>query len=67
VLKPQDIVVLLKVHSWQDRDWTYSTLASSLSMSASEVHAALKRCEVSRLYDGNQRYTVRNNRTSSKT
>lgn len=59
VLKPQDIVVLLKVHSWQDRDWTYSTLASSLGMSASEVHAALKRCEVSRLYDGNQRQILK--------
>ena len=28
-------------------------------MSASEVHAALKRCEVSRLYDGNQRQILK--------
>ena len=55
VLKPQDIVALLKVHSWQSSDWTYGGLASSLGMSASEVHAALKRCEVSGLYNGDNR------------
>ncbi len=43
MLKPQDIVAILKVHSWQNSDWIYSTLAQSLGMSASEVHAALSR------------------------
>lgn len=51
MLKPQDIVVLLKVHSWQPPDWKYNDLATSLGISASEVHAALKRCEISRLYE----------------
>lgn len=55
MLKPQDIVVLLKVHSWHAPDWTYSLLAKSLGMSASEVHAALKRCSLSSLYDGDNR------------
>jgi hypothetical protein len=51
MLKPQDIVVLLKVHTLQDCGWIYSHLASSLHMSSSEVHAALKRCDTSGLYD----------------
>lgn len=55
MLKPQDIVVLLKVHNWRFLEWTYSGLANSLHMSPSEVHAALKRCEVSSLYDGSSR------------
>jgi len=59
VLKPQDIVALLKVYTWRSRDWTYSSLASSLGMSASEVHAALNRCEVSRLYDGENRRVLK--------
>ena len=51
MLKPQDIVAILKVHSWQKANWTYSTLAQSLGMSASEVHGALSRCEAAGLYD----------------
>ncbi len=49
MLKPQDIVVLLKVHNLKT-DWTYGNLAQSLGLSASEVHSALKRCETSGLY-----------------
>ncbi|CAA9302879.1 hypothetical protein AVDCRST_MAG84-226, partial [uncultured Microcoleus sp.] len=45
MLKPQDILAILKVHSWDSTNWTYSSLAQSLGMSASEVHAALERSE----------------------
>ena len=55
MLKPQDIVAILKVHSLQKASWTYSTLAQSLGMSASEVHAALSRCEAAGLYNGENR------------
>ncbi len=51
MLKPQDIVALLKVHTIKTTDWTYNSLATSLGMSASEVHGALKRCTISNLYD----------------
>ncbi len=51
MLKPQDIVVLLKLHNLRSAEWTYSKLADSLHISASEIHGALKRCQVSRLYD----------------
>jgi len=59
MLKPQDIVAILKVHSWQNSDWIYSTLAQSLGMSASEVHAALSRCEAAGLYNGENRRIVK--------
>jgi DNA-binding Lrp family transcriptional regulator len=42
-LKPQDILVLLKLIAIGREDWAYNTLAIQLSMSASEVHAAIKR------------------------
>lgn len=57
MLKPQDIVVLLKVNN--SPTWTYSQLAKSLHLSASEVHAALKRCEISRLYDSSSRKVLK--------
>lgn len=49
MLKPRDIVVLLKVKISQNR-WTYKELAKSLGISSSEVHAALKNCDESGLY-----------------
>ncbi|QLE57489.1 hypothetical protein [Nostoc sp. TCL26-01] len=55
MLKPQDVVILLKVHSLPNSEWIYSELAHSLRMSQSEVHAALKRSESSDLYDGSSR------------
>ena len=59
MLKPQDIVALLKVHGWRSPDWTYGTLAESLGMSASEVHAALNRCDAAGLYDAEGRRVIR--------
>jgi hypothetical protein len=50
MLKPQDIVVLLKIHACKKHEWTYAELSNGLGMSASEVHAGLKRCIVSGLY-----------------
>jgi hypothetical protein len=52
MLKPQDIVVLLKVHALQEaqRPWTFGELGKSLGMSASELHTALKRAKESDLY-----------------
>jgi hypothetical protein len=58
MLKPQDLVVLLKVHN-SNKQWTYSELAKSLGMSSSEVHAALKRCEISGLYQGESRKVLK--------
>ncbi len=42
-LKPQDLLVLFKVAAHPRQRWTYAVLGESLSMSASEVHASVKR------------------------
>ncbi len=51
VLKPQDIIILLKLIVWEKQDWTYQGLANELFMSASEVHAGIKRAIAARLMD----------------
>lgn len=42
-LKPQDILILLKMVALGPEPWSYSQLALDLGMSASEVHAGVKR------------------------
>lgn len=49
ILKPQDIVVLLKLVALADRPWTFQSLAVELSISQSEVHAAVRRAVAARL------------------
>ena len=44
MLKPQDILILLKLVALDSAPWSYGELAKQLGMSASEVHAAIKRC-----------------------
>jgi len=48
-LKPQDLVVLLKLVSLREKSATYGELAESLGMSSSEVHASVGRAKVARL------------------
>ena len=43
MLKPQDIVVVLKIVALDGEPWSYSQLALELGMSTSESHAAVKR------------------------
>lgn len=50
MLKPQDIMVLLKLALHPGDEWTYPSLAHDLAMSVSEVHAGLKRAERSKLF-----------------
>ncbi|MBA4342383.1 MAG: hypothetical protein C0423_09550 [Methylibium sp.] len=42
-LKPQDLLVLLKVAAHPPQRWTYAALGEALAMSASEAHACVKR------------------------
>jgi hypothetical protein len=42
-LKPQDVCVLLKIVALDGAPWSYGQLAYELGMSASEVHAAVRR------------------------
>jgi hypothetical protein len=48
-LKPQDLMVLLKLVSLGAKPATYGELAESLGMSSSEVHASIKRAKAARL------------------
>jgi hypothetical protein len=49
ILKPQDVVVLLKLVSLGPEPWTYQRLAVELSISQSEAHAAVRRAVAARL------------------
>jgi hypothetical protein len=48
-LKPQDLVIALKLTAIGEQTWRYAPLASELFMSVSEVHAGVKRALQSRL------------------
>lgn len=49
MLKPQDIVVILKLVTSESEPWSYAGLAKQLGMSTSEVHASIKRNIASQL------------------
>ncbi len=55
MLKPQDIVVVLKIVALDGLPWSYNQLALELGMSTSESHAAVKRAIAAGLLsDGEQ-------------
>jgi hypothetical protein len=60
-LKPQDIVVCLKLATWPDEKWRFETLAFSLGLSVSETHAAIQRLRWARLLDGTVKRPLRRN------
>jgi hypothetical protein len=59
ILKPQDIVVLLKLVAINDSDWSYNSLANDLAMSPAEVHAGIKRCVAARLFNQQRNAPIR--------
>lgn len=62
-LKPQDILVVLKLLVVGAKPWTFNQLAVELSMSSAEVHAASKRLMASKLamqMDGKIKPNLRN-------
>jgi hypothetical protein len=54
-MKPQDIVILLKLLLLDKEEWTYTTLSEALQMSNSTLFSALKRSGESGLYHKNTR------------
>lgn len=54
MLKPQDILVLLKLATGHP-SWTFDSLAHELGLSASAIHRSLQRAEAANLYDGRRR------------
>jgi hypothetical protein len=53
-LKPQDLVVLLKLVAKKGGSRSYAELSSQLGLSASEVHASVKRSQMARLIIGSE-------------
>lgn len=58
-LKPQDVVVALKLAAGAGAPWTQPNLARSLHLSASEVNHGLKRLAACHLYNPRERRVVR--------
>ena len=55
-LKPQDVLVTLKLVAQDGADWSYPKLAVDLSMSASEVHSSVRRATKAGLLQGDERH-----------
>ena len=51
ILKPQDVVIALKLTTIGKSDWSYCRLAKDLFMSVSETHAGVRRAVAARLLD----------------
>ena len=54
-MRPQDIVVLLKIISIRDDDWRNIDIANAIRISPSEVSEALNRCKIAKLIDSKKR------------
>jgi hypothetical protein len=54
-LKPQDVLVLLKLATHPGSEWSYPKLALDLAMSASEVHASIRRASRAGLFQEDTR------------
>lgn len=54
-MRPQDIVVLLKIISIRDYKWRNIDIANAVGISPSEVTEALNRCKIAKLIDSKKR------------
>ncbi len=54
-MRPQDIVVLLKIISIRNDNWRNIDIANAIGISPSEVSEALNRCKIARLIDSKKR------------
>lgn len=59
ILKPQDILILMKLVALGGSKWSYSSLGLELFMSPSEVHSGLRRAITARLFDEQRRKPVK--------
>ncbi|WP_231403131.1 hypothetical protein [Hymenobacter guriensis] len=50
-MRPQDVLVLLKILKFNDEPWLGNRVAHELSISPSEVSEVMNRCEFARLID----------------
>ena len=59
-LKPQDIMVVLKLFTYEYKRPLMSIIAADLNMSPSEIHAGIKRLQHARLLHGPEMQEKRN-------
>ena len=57
-MRPQDIVILLKIVAMQNDDWRNIEIATSLHISPSEVSEALNRCKIAKLIDSKKERSI---------
>jgi hypothetical protein len=60
-MRPQDIAILLKLCSINDRSWHLVPLSNSLQISISEISESLNRSRLARLVDYNKKQVNRQN------
>ncbi|WAC13010.1 hypothetical protein [Dyadobacter pollutisoli] len=58
-MRPQDIVLLLKIILWESREWQYREIANDLNMSISDVSHSLTRSAVAGLFQPDRRKVAR--------
>ena len=58
-IKPQDILILLKLCLWRDRQWRHMDLALELGLSQTEISFALERCRLSGFLDSAKKRVLR--------
>lgn len=58
-IKPQDILILLKLCLWRDREWRHVDLAIELGLSQTEISFALERCRHSGFMDSAKKRVLR--------
>lgn len=59
ILKPQDVLVLLKLSVLKGKAWSYAGLAKALKMSVAEVHDGIKRATAARLFNPETKRPIR--------
>ncbi|MEO0473029.1 MAG: hypothetical protein AAF206_25670 [Bacteroidota bacterium] len=59
-MRPQDVVILLKIVLLGETPWRYSDIAASLNISQSEVAEALNRSKQARLVDASKKKVFKN-------
>ncbi len=58
-IKPQDVLVLLKIMLWEKKPWRHMDLAEELGLSQAEVSFALERCRRAGLLDSSKKKILR--------
>ena len=54
-LKPQDVVILLKIIALGNKEWMNNQLARELEISPAEISCSLERCKIAKLIDNTKK------------